>query len=156
MAMVKLLASLQRNEDSKNVKVVSSRRYRPSSERGDVHWVRRFAKAGGGVVVSGDNKIRANLHEQAAFLQAGMITFFFDARWNQMPLNSKSAMLMQWWPTIVTKIAESKPGDFWEIPCTWHITEMRHVSPPQEAISKHREQGPNAEVPRRRKRRRDG
>ncbi len=133
-----MLSGLAKDGDLPRVAIVSARKYRLIAERGDENWVIRFKKARGTVVVTGDAKIRGNLHEQAAFFQAGMITFFFDRRWNNLKLNSKSAMLMQWWPAIIAKAVSSKRGDFWEIPTEWNIKEMRDVRPPAEAIAKHR------------------
>ena len=146
-AVVKMLAGLAKEDDSKNTTIVSAKKYRPIDERGDENWVRRFARARGTVVVTGDMRIRKDLHEQAAFFQAGMITFFFDSAWNGFPLHTKAAMLMVWWPAIVAKAKESKRGDFWEIPSTWNVREMRFVRPPEEAISKHRDPKAAGKIP---------
>jgi hypothetical protein len=142
-----MLASLAKGDDSKKLTVVTAKKYRPANERGDENWVKRFARARGTVVVTGDARIRGNLHEQAAFFQAGMVTFFFDSGWNNMPLNSRAAMLMIWWPAIIEKAHISQRGDFWEIPCSWNIKEMRFVRPPEEAIAKHRAHGSSKKVP---------
>ena len=140
-----MLAGLAKGDDSQRITVVSAKKYRPIAERGDENWVRRFARAHGNVVVTGDGRIRKNLHEQAAFFQAGMITFFFDTAWNNLPLYDKAAMLMTWWPAIIEKAKASKPGDSWEMPSHWTIKEMRFVRPPEEAIAKH--QKPAGKIP---------
>jgi len=147
VAVVKMLSGLAKGEDSREVIVVSAKKYRPIDEKGDENWVRRFARARGTVVVTGDGRIRKNLHEQAAFHQAGMITFFFDSAWNGFALNAKAAMLMVWWPAIVAKAKESNRGDSWEIPSTWNVKEMRFVRPPAEAIAKHRSQKAAGKIP---------
>jgi len=149
VAIVKFLEGLAKTDDSEKIRLVSARKYRPISEVGDEHWVRRFARVGGKVVISGDRRIRANLHEQAAFFQAGMITFFFEPRWNTLPLNTRAAMLMQWWPSILERAKKLKPGDFWEIPFMWNVGEMKFVSPPEEVIKKYK---PAGKIPPRRKR----
>lgn len=136
-AVVKMLENLARDPNSQHLTIISARRYRPPGESGDQNWVKRFRRARGTVVVTGDKRIRGNLHEQAAFFEAGMVVFFFEPAWNEMPLNSKSAMLMQWWPTILEQARKSRRGDFWEIPCSWNIKEMRSVTPPKNAIAKH-------------------
>lgn len=146
-AVVKMLSGLAKADDSQRITVVSAKKYRPIDERGDENWVRRFARARGNIVVTGDANIRKNLHEQAAFFQAGMITFFFDAAWNQLPLHNKAAMLMTWWPAIIEKAKVSKPGDSWEMPSNWTIKEMRFVRPPEEAIAKHRDQKAAGKIP---------
>jgi hypothetical protein len=146
-AIVKMLAGLAKEDDSQGVTLVNAKKYRPIDERGDGNWVRRFARARGSVVVTGDTKIRGNLHEQAAFFQAGMITFFFEGAWSQLPLHSKAAMLMVWWPAIVAKAKDSNPGDFWEIPFGWNVREMRFVRPPEAAIAKHRDPKSAGRIP---------
>lgn len=137
IAIVKMLSGLAKDGDSPKHQIVSAKLYRPIAERGDENWVRRFARARGNVVVTGDARIRGNLHEQAAFYRAGMITFFFDTDWHRLPMNERAAMLMVWWPAVLKKAEDSQPGDSWEIPCVMKVKEMRFVRPPPEAIAKH-------------------
>jgi hypothetical protein len=118
------------------VVIVSARRYRPRSERGDQNWIRRFAKAGGKVIISGDARMRSNLHEQAALTQAGMITFFFEYKWNTSNFYVKCAMLFNWWPRIIEVAGQSTPGDFWEVPHQWNWKDMRNVRPQGDLIAK--------------------
>jgi len=146
-AVVKMLSGLAKGDDSHRVVVVSARKYRPIDERGDENWIRRFARARGKVIVTGDGRIRKDLHEQAALFQAGMITFFFDAAWNGFTLNNKAAMLMTWWPAIIEKAKISKPGDSWEMPSNWTVKEMRFVRPPEAAIAKHRDKKSAGKIP---------
>jgi hypothetical protein len=73
--MVSIFEKLTKDEDLP-VTIISARRYRPRSERGDQNWIKRFARAGGTVIISGDGRMRANLHEQSALVHAKMITFF--------------------------------------------------------------------------------
>jgi hypothetical protein len=146
-AVVKMLADLAKVDDSVKITIVSARKYRPPNEHGDENWVRRFARAKGTVVVTGDVRIRSDLHEQAAFFQAGMIVFFFDGQWSGFSLHNKAAMLMTWWPEIIKKAKESKQGDFWEMPSNWTTKEMRFVRPPQHAIAKHRDPKSVGKIP---------
>jgi hypothetical protein len=140
-AVVKMLSGLAKGDDSQRITVVSAKKYRAITEHNDENWVRRFARAHGNVVITGDARIRGNLHEQAAFFQADMITFFFDAAWNGYNLHNKAAMLMTWWPAIIEKAKTSRPGDSWEMPSHWTIKEMRFVRPPEEAIAKYKSAG---------------
>jgi hypothetical protein len=123
-------------EESLRVTIVSARRYRPRSERGDQNWIRRFAKAGGKVIISGDARMRSNLHEQAALMQAGMITFFFEYKWNESNFYVKCAMLFNWWPRIIEVAGQSSPGDFWEVPHQWNWKDMRNVRPQADLFAK--------------------
>lgn len=135
LIMVSIFRSLAKDEHLP-VTIVSARRYRPKSERGDQNWIRRFAKAGGKVIISGDARMRANLHEQTALMQSGMITFFFESKWNECNFYVKSAMLFNWWPRIVEVAGKSNPGDLWEIPHQWNWKDMKNVRPKTDAATK--------------------
>jgi hypothetical protein len=126
--MVSVFQKLTKDEDLPVI-IVSARRYRPRTERGDQNWIRRFARAGGTVIVSGDGRMRANLHEQAALSQAKMITFFFESKWCVANFYVKVAKFLNWWPRIIEIAGQSNPGDFWEIPYQWHWKEMKNVRP---------------------------
>jgi len=117
---------------------VSARDYRPLEERGDENWIERFAHDGGQVIISGDVRIRSLPAERAALAQAGVITFFFEARWGQADGWTKSSMLLKWWPKIEEQIQASKSGDCWEIPFQWNHKPMRNVSAFPEEILKER------------------
>ncbi len=73
--------------------------------------------------------MRANLHEQAALLHTGMITFSFEGRWSKANFYVKVAMLRNWWPRIIEVARASQPGDFWEIPYRWDWKDMKNVRP---------------------------
>lgn len=117
---------------------VSAKDYRPLHEKGDENWIERFAKDGGGVIISGDVRIRSLPVERAALAQAGLITFFFESRWGQADGWTKSSMLMNWWPRIAEQVAASKPGDCWEIPFQWNHKAMRNVSAFPDEIMKNK------------------
>jgi hypothetical protein len=127
-AMVSIFQKLTKDDDL-SVTIISARRYRPRSERGDQNWIRRFARAGGTVIISGDGRMRANLHEQSALMHAKMITFFFESKWCVANFYVKVAMLLNWWPRIMEVAGQSVPGDFWEIPFEWNWKDMKNVRP---------------------------
>lgn len=104
--------------------------YRPTGERGDENWIVRFAKDGGNVIVSGDERMRSLPQERAALAQTGMITFFFDSQWSSKNFFVKAAMLLNWWPKIMDVAKNSEPGQCWQIPFAWNWTNMRDVTPP--------------------------
>lgn len=87
--------------------------------RSDAPWVKRFAAAGGTVIISGDKKMRSNTAEREALVEAGMIVFFFDPAWNNMPFCDKCAMLLRWWPTLLQTAATAASPSFWRVPATW-------------------------------------
>jgi len=110
---------------SGNLVVESARDYVPKpgekghGERSDTPWIEKFAAAGGRVIVSGNTKMRQVPHERLALVQAGMIVFFFEARWSQWGFFRKCALLLHWWPVVVKKLKSAKPKEFWCVPCSW-------------------------------------
>jgi hypothetical protein len=58
-------------------------------KKNDVPWIKRFATAGGRVIISGDTEMRYVPHERLALIQAGMLVFFFDGKWSQWDFFSK-------------------------------------------------------------------
>lgn len=104
--------------------------YRLSGERGDESWILRFARDGGQVILSGDTKIRSRIHELSALSNAGMITYFFGSRWNNLEFFMKSAMLLRWWPEISVHMQQSEKGKCWEIPMLWESGNFVDKTPP--------------------------
>lgn len=108
--------------------VISARDFRPDGEHGDEGWLRRFAEAGGQVVISGDKRMRALAHERAALAEGGLVAYFFEPKWNGALLHVKAAMLVKWWPQISEHMQQAEPGTCWEIPFSWTGGEFRDVS----------------------------
>jgi PIN like domain len=102
-------------------------------QESDVPWLEAFANDGGKVVVSGDARMRAKPHEQAALRECGFVTIFFARAWNNLNGFNKAAMLIRWWPYILSVIESAKPGQMFEIPCTWHGTTLKEVTPKRRA-----------------------
>lgn len=88
-------------------------------KRNDAPWVKRYAKAGGQVIISGDQKMRSKPGEREALVQAGMVVFFFDPAWNHMRFCDKCAMLLHWWEAILETAKGAPRPSFWRIPATW-------------------------------------
>ena len=81
-----------------DIDLVLAKDYRPDGEKGDEHWVKRFANDGGQVIISGDTRLHSRLHEVAALVEAAMITYCFERAWSTGNFFTKSAMLLHWWP----------------------------------------------------------
>lgn len=96
----------------------------------DVPWVRRFAKAGGKVIISGDTAMKAVPHERLALVQEGMIVVFFERQWSRWPFCQKAALLLHWWPVILKTVKRAKAGSFFHVPCSWPAEKgkLRRVS----------------------------
>lgn len=109
---------------------VSARDYVVPKAKSDVPWLVSFSKDGGRVVISGDKKMRGNLHEQAALIQAGLVAVFFHPKWNGQDPFTRAANLLKWWPKVQEAIEKAKPGDMFEIPFDFHGDSLRNVTPP--------------------------
>lgn len=96
--------------------------YLPKS---DVPWIKRFASAGGKVVISGNTAMRKVSPERLALVEEGMIVIFFEDSWNNKLFFTKCALLMHWWPVI----ARAKPCSFYHVPSNWKENgKLRKVS----------------------------
>lgn len=98
-------------------------------KKNDVPWIKRFAAAGGRVIISGDAEMRYVPHERLALIQAGMLVFFFDGKWSQWDFFRKCSLLIHHWPGIANRIKRGKAPAFWHVPLSWHEkAKLRKVS----------------------------
>lgn len=137
--MVTVFRSLASDGGVLNCEIVSAKEYRPIDERGDEHWVRRFAKDGGQIVISGDTKMRARVHELAALIEAGLVTYFFERKWSDVSFFTKSAMLLHWWEPVRKHMDTAARATCWEIPYQWTWKDLVDVSVDPSQIAKARE-----------------
>jgi hypothetical protein len=95
----------------------------------DVPWIKRFAAAGGKVIISGNTEMKNVQHERLALVQAGMIVFFFDGKWSQWKFFRKCSLLIHWWPEMAKKLKRAKPATFFHVPLNWsERSKIRKVS----------------------------
>lgn len=98
-------------------------------KKNDVPWIKRFAAAGGKVIISGDTEMRYVPHERLALIQAGMLVFFFDGKWSQWDFFRKCSLLIYHWPAIADRIKRGKAAAFWHVPLSWNEkAKLRKVS----------------------------
>jgi PIN like domain len=90
--------------------------YRPNN---DVPWLKRFADAGGNVVISGDTNMKSRAHERLALIEGGFVVIFFEPQWSNWKFWRKCALLIHWWPVIAAKIRRAKKASFYHVPCNW-------------------------------------
>jgi hypothetical protein len=108
-----------------NFAIESAKKYTPSltdndfEPKNDVPWIRRFYRAGGRVVISGNTDMRSVPHERLALIECGMLVVFFPDKWNGWGFFDKCAHLMHWWPVIAAKARRGKKGTFWYVPLNW-------------------------------------
>lgn len=112
---------------------VSAKDYHALDDRknDDRPWLQRFKDDGGRVVITGDRKMRSRLHERIALQRAGFTVMFLGRAWDEMDRYGRAAVLIRWWPVIERNLVAAAPGTFWEIPCTWKLTELVEVSAPE-------------------------
>lgn len=128
--LVRVFESLVKEGDVIPAEFVSARDYGVPKAKSDVPWLVRFAKEGGRVVISGDKKMRGNLHEQAAIVGSGLVVFFFHPKWNNLDPWTRAASLIKWWPKVQEAINSARPGDMFEIPADFGDGDLRNVTPP--------------------------
>lgn len=111
---------------SSGLVIESARDYAPKDGDGDfqrgsdVPWIRRFAKAGGRIIISGDTNMMREPHERLALIESGMIVFFFSSKWSGWKFFRKCSLLLHWWPDIASRAKRAKKGTFWRIPSNWN------------------------------------
>lgn len=134
--MVIVFQALAKDGGVLKTQIVTAADYRPKGEKGDEHWVVRFAKDGGQIIISGDTKMHGRLHELAALVESGVVTYFFERKWSTFSFFTKSAMLLHWWPKVREHMDTAGKGTCWEIPCQWLWKDLVDVSVDPQAISK--------------------
>ena len=87
----------------------------------DSPWIRRFAKAGGKVIICNDGKMMRVPHERLALVETKLVVVFFEDRWNQLKFTAKCAHLLLWWERVVTTVQHSAAPAFWRVPQTWAL-----------------------------------
>ncbi|KWV59826.1 hypothetical protein AS156_30340 [Bradyrhizobium macuxiense] len=139
IAMVKVFQTFANERQLKKkigaFEITSATQYTPKPTDGDylkkndAPWIKRFATAGGRVVISGDTDMRYVPHERLALIQAGMLVFFFDGKWSQWDFFRKCSLLIHHWPAIASRIKRGKAPAFWHVPLSWHEkAKLRKVS----------------------------
>ncbi len=85
----------------------------------DGPWIRRFAQAGGKIIITGDTEMISVPHERLALLQEKMIVIFFASKWSNWKFHKKCALLMFWWPEIVQTVKKADEATFWRVPSSF-------------------------------------
>jgi hypothetical protein len=121
--------------------------------RNDAPWIKRFAAAGGEVIISGDKRMRSVPAEREALVQSKQIVFFFDPAWNNFDFCDKCAMLLHWWPALLVTASKAAKPSFWRIPAGWRsdagIVEVAHTDLKLERIERQKAAGPKIRARRR-------
>ncbi len=110
--LVRALAELAQGEP---YTVVHLRERFPERTK-DVEWIGTLTKEGGWVFVSEDRRVRRRPHELEALRRSNLIGFFLAKGWNQEGLWEYAALLIGWWPTIVSAAAAAAPRQMFLVP----------------------------------------
>lgn len=95
----------------KNLKCqVRHLRDRFAQDTPDVEWLTTLGDEGDWIVVSGDERITKNHHEQAAWLNANLTAFFLAKGWQNLTFWVQAAKLIEKWPLIVEQAERVAPG----------------------------------------------
>ena len=82
----------------------------------DVDWIARLASDPAvWIVVTGDQRIRKNLAERAAWIRAGLRGFVLASAYQKTPVNECASVLLWRWPTMEKFISAVAPGSMFEI-----------------------------------------
>lgn len=84
-------------------------------ENKDAPWIKRYSKSGGQIIISGDTNMMTQPHERLALLEEGMIVVFFGKKWSSWQFFRKCALILCWWPKIVTTVKKAERGTFWRV-----------------------------------------
>lgn len=100
---LRILAELQKNE------IVHLQDKFPRDEKDEV-WIRTLAQEGDWLIVSGDPRITRGKQQREAWLESGLTAFFLGEGWSEKAIWKQASELFRWWPDIVLKAREARPG----------------------------------------------
>jgi hypothetical protein len=82
----------------------------------DVDWITRLANDPAvWIVVTGDQRIRKNVVERAAWIRAGLRAFVLAAAYQKTPVNQCAAVLLWRWPVMEKFITAAAAGSMFEM-----------------------------------------
>lgn len=91
----------------------------------DTDWIPTLGMEGGWVLISEDRRIRTRPLERCAFEHTGLIGFFLAKGWNQLSLWPRAALMVTWWPHIVTRATTATSGEMLVVPHTQRPQEIK-------------------------------
>jgi hypothetical protein len=89
--------------------------YGLAHDTADVDWITRLSTdPADWIVVTGDQRIRKNIAERAAWIRAGLKAFVLAPGYQKMPVNQCASVLL-WWPEMEKFISLAAPGSMFEM-----------------------------------------
>jgi hypothetical protein len=95
-------------------------RYMPeyglAHDTADIDWIMRLsADSADWIVVTGDQRIRKNFAERAAWIRAGLKAFVLARAYQNTPVNQCASVLLWRWPVMEQFISAAAPGSMFEV-----------------------------------------
>ena len=83
----------------------------------DIDWITRLGadSAGDWIVITGDQRIRKNKAERAAWIRAGLKAFVLAPSYQKTPMHQCAAVLLWRWPAMESFITQAAPGSMFEL-----------------------------------------
>lgn len=118
-----VLRSLSSHEHREDVIEHLRRFFKESDE--DTYWLAELKKLGDDwIIVCGDKRITRSPQEQAAWLAAGLTTFFLWKGWMHLSLWDMASRLVRTWPEIRKAAAKAKAGTGFKVKPDGKIEEL--------------------------------
>lgn len=90
--------------------------YGLSHDSQDVEWIERLAEdPSPWIVITGDQRIRKNIAERAAWIRAGLKAFVLAPGYQKTPVNQCASILLWRWPEMERFITLAAPGSMFEL-----------------------------------------
>lgn len=87
-----------------------------SHETPDIDWITGLAAdSADWIVVTGDQRIRKNIAERAAWIRAGLKAFVLAPAYQKTPVNQCASVLLWRWPEMERFIALAAAGSMFEL-----------------------------------------
>ena len=90
--------------------------YGLAHDTADVDWITRLASDPAvWIVIKGDQRIRKNMAERAAWVRAGLRGFVLAPAYQKTPVNECASTLLWRWPGMHKFISAAAPGSMFEM-----------------------------------------
>jgi PIN domain-containing protein len=82
----------------------------------DIDWITRLsAESADWIVITGDQRIRRNMAERAAWKRAGLRAFVLAPAYQKTPINQCASVILWRWPAMEQFIKLAVPGSMFEL-----------------------------------------
>ena len=118
--MLRVLAQSEFPEDS-----IEHKHQLFNKDADDDYWLAELAKRSPHwIILCGDTRISKSPTLQAAWLEAGLTTFFFWKGWMHIPLWEQASKLIKIWPDIRKSAGKADLGTGFKVPHDGKIEEL--------------------------------